>query len=116
MVEILCAVLSGGAIATELGGLRVEGKPTRVGHCFLAIDVSQFMPLDEFISRMQRLRDVIKSTAPAQGYDEVLMAGDPEWRAEEERSHNGIPIPRELAAIMVKFADKLGVVPPSEFS
>ena len=31
MVEILCAVLSGGAMATELGGLRVKGKPMRAG-------------------------------------------------------------------------------------
>jgi LDH2 family malate/lactate/ureidoglycolate dehydrogenase len=115
MVEILSAVLSGGAMATELGGLRVEGKLMRVGHCFLAIDVSRFMPLDEFISRMQRLRDIIKSTAPAEGYDEVLMAGDPEWRTEEERSQNGIPIPQELAAILVGFADKLSVVTPPEF-
>jgi len=116
MVEILSAILSGGAMATELGGLRVEGKLMRVGHCFLAIDVSRFMPLDEFSDRMQRLRDIIKSTAPAQGFDEVLMAGDPEWRAEAQRSQHGIPIPRELVAVLVGFADKLGVDAPPEFS
>jgi LDH2 family malate/lactate/ureidoglycolate dehydrogenase len=116
LVEILCAVLSGGAMSTEVGGLRVEGKLMRVGHCFLAIDVSRFMPLDEFVSRMQRLRDLIKSTTPAQGYDEVLMAGDPEWRTEEERSRHGIPIPRELAAVLSGFGDKMGVPPPQEFS
>lgn len=115
MAEILCAVLSGGAMATELGGLRVKGRPQRASQCFLAIDVSRFMPLDEFAARMHRLREIIKSTAPAAGYDEVLMAGDPEWRAEEKRSREGIPIPRELAAILIDYARQLGVEPPAEF-
>ena len=30
MVEILCGVMSGGAMSTELGGLRVRGKRFRV--------------------------------------------------------------------------------------
>ena len=44
MVEILCAVLSGSAIGTELGGIRFPGKPVRVGQFYLAIDVARFMP------------------------------------------------------------------------
>ena len=55
MVEILCAVLSGGAMSTELGGIRFRGKPVRVSQMFLAIDIARFMPLDEFRARMDRL-------------------------------------------------------------
>ena len=52
---------------------------------FLGIDVTRFMPLDDFVGRMQKLAELIKSTPPAKGYTEVLLAGEPEWRMEEER-------------------------------
>jgi LDH2 family malate/lactate/ureidoglycolate dehydrogenase len=34
----------------------------------------------------------LKSARPAHGYDEVLVAGDPEWRMEAQRMRDGIPI------------------------
>src|SRR5262249_27694430 len=72
MAEILCAVLGGGAMSTELGGIRIRGKPMRASQMFLGIDVSRFLPLAEFKARMDRLTNLVKSTPPAKGYDEVL--------------------------------------------
>ncbi len=85
MVEILCSVLSGGAMANEIGGIRQRGKKVRNSQMFLAIDIAHFMPVEEFTSRVERLVALMKSTAPAPGYDEVMVAGDPEWRTEAER-------------------------------
>jgi LDH2 family malate/lactate/ureidoglycolate dehydrogenase len=59
MVEILCGVLGGGAMANELGGIRMRGKRVRVSQMFLAIDVARFMPLEEFTARMEKLVAVI---------------------------------------------------------
>ena len=92
MVEILCSVLSGGAMADEIGALRFRGKKVRTSQMFLAIDVARFMPVEEFTTRMEQLVGSMKSTPPAPGYDEVLVAGDPEWRTEAERRANGVPI------------------------
>jgi LDH2 family malate/lactate/ureidoglycolate dehydrogenase len=92
MVEILCSVLSGGAMADEVGALRQRGKKVRTSQMFLAIDIARFMPVERFTTRMEQLVSLIKSTPPAAGYDEVLVAGDPEWRSEAERRANGIPI------------------------
>ena len=69
MVEILCAVLSGGAMLTEVGGIRVKNIRMRASHLFLAIDVARFMPLDEFTARMQWLRETLKYSRPAAGFD-----------------------------------------------
>jgi LDH2 family malate/lactate/ureidoglycolate dehydrogenase len=114
MVEILCAAMSGGAMSTEVGGLRVTNRPMRVGHAFLSIDVSRLMPVEEFGERMQRLRGMIKNTAPAKGYDEVLVAGDPEWRFEEERRRTGIPIAEGTWKVLGELAQKFEVsLPPS---
>jgi LDH2 family malate/lactate/ureidoglycolate dehydrogenase len=92
MVDILCGLLSGGAMSTELGGVQVLGRPMRTSHMFLAVEVERFMPVQEFQQRLDRLVATIKSTPPASGYDEVLVAGEPEWRAEERRRLEGVPI------------------------
>ena len=109
MAEILCGALSGGAMGTEVGGIRVEGKPTRVSQTFLAIDIARFMPVDVFTRRVEWLVGTIKSATPAKGYDEVLVAGDPEWRAEAERRAGGIPLGEGTCEALAKTADRLGV-------
>ena len=112
MIEILCAVLSGGAMLTELHGLRKQGAPMRVGQFFLSIDVNRFMPMDEFVQRMQKLRRILKETAAAPGYDEVLMAGEPEWREYERRRVAGIPIPAPTWDKLIELGSRLGVGAP----
>jgi len=116
MVEILCSVLSGGAMLTEVGGLRVKNRPMRVSHAFLAIDVARFMPIEEFCRRMQFIRDTVKNSQPAAGFSEVLIAGDPEWRSEEERRRSGIPIARGVWSELSNLARQLNVtaMPPLE--
>lgn len=112
MVEILCAALSGGAMLTEVGGIRTQGKPMRAGHLFLAIDVERFMPRDEFIARMQWLRDTLTHSRPAAGFDEVMIAGDPEWRMEEIRRREGIPVARGIWNELLALAERLHVAAP----
>jgi LDH2 family malate/lactate/ureidoglycolate dehydrogenase len=92
MVEILCAVLSGGAMGNEVGGIRFRGKTVRVSQAYIAIDVARFMPVEEFTARMEKLVNLVKTTPAAPGYDEVLVAGDPEWRTEAQRRQHGIPL------------------------
>lgn len=113
MAEIFCAVLGGGAMSTQLGGIRVHGRPARVSQCFLAIDVTRFMPLETFASRMLELVDLIKSSTPAKGYDEVLVAGEPEWRAIERRKIEGIPISEGTWADLTNIAQRHGITLPS---
>jgi LDH2 family malate/lactate/ureidoglycolate dehydrogenase len=107
MVEILCAVLSGGAMLTQVGGMREQTRPMSVSHLSLAIDVARFMPLEEFTGRMQWIRESVTHGKPAAGFDQVMIAGDPEWRTEAARSRDGIPIAagiwNELTALAREF-------------
>jgi LDH2 family malate/lactate/ureidoglycolate dehydrogenase len=112
MAEILCAVLSGGAMSTELGGIRIQGQPMRTSQFFLAIDVARFVPLDEFHRRMQSLVTMVKSSRPAKGFEEVLVAGEPEWRAEQIRRRDGIPLSDGVWQNLVQAAHHLGVPLP----
>jgi LDH2 family malate/lactate/ureidoglycolate dehydrogenase len=113
MVEILCGVMSGGAMSAAVGGLHSTDRRVSSSHCFLAIDVSRFMPRETFQSRMEHLISTIKSSRPAQGYDEVLVAGDPEWRMEECRLKEGIPIEESVGKSLCALAEEFAVPVPS---
>lgn len=112
MVEILCGVLSASAIGTEVSGVRFADKPSRAGQFFLAIDVTRFLPLEEFGARMDKLIRMLKSSAPAKGYNEVLVANDPERRTETERLQTGIPIDPGTWDRLAKSAAALNVAMP----
>jgi len=105
-------MLGGGAMSTELGGIRIQGQPMRTSQFFLAIDISRFMPLDAFHERMQSLVTMVKSSRPAKGYDEILVAGEPEWRAEETRRLDGIPLSDGVWQNLLQAAQQLGVPVP----
>lgn len=112
MAEILCAVLGGGAMSTELGGIRIQGQPMKTSQLFLGIDVARFLPLDEFERRMQTLVSMAKSSRPAKGFDEVLVAGEPEWRIMEQRLRDGIPLSDGVWQNLAQAAEKLHVTAP----
>ena len=112
MVEILCGVLGGGAMANEIGGIRFRGKTVRVSQTFIAIDIARFMPVEEFTARMEKLVGIMKSTAVAPAYDEILVAGDPEWRLEAERLRDGIPVAQGNWDQLLKAAASVGVAAP----
>lgn len=113
MVEILCAVLGGGAMSTEVGGLRVKDRPMAVSHSFLAIDPARFLPAGDFAGRMDKLTDYLHNAAPGAGFDEVLIAGEPEARHEKERAQKGIPLGPGEWQRLLDWAAKLAVRPPA---
>jgi len=113
MVEILCGAISGGAMSTELGGLRIRGRHFRASQTFLAIDVGRMQP--DFAERVDWLIGAVKDTAPASGFDEVLVANEPELRTEQKRLVNGIPVPGGTWEALLKGAARVGIhdAPPT---
>ncbi|MCU1637905.1 MAG: dehydrogenase [Microbacteriaceae bacterium] len=94
LVEVLSGVLSGAAIAHGIGSMYTDfSKPQDVGHWMLAIDVEHFLPLEDFKSRIQGLVEMAHTTAPAAGFEEVLVPGEPEQRTQDTRARDGIPLP-----------------------
>lgn len=113
MVEILCGVLSGGSMSTEVGGIRTVGRPAGTSQFFMGIDVARCMPQEQFQARMRWLVENVKSAQPAAGYQEVLVAGEPEWRAEDLRRREGIPLSGSLWEKLAAAAARLNVAVPA---
>jgi LDH2 family malate/lactate/ureidoglycolate dehydrogenase len=113
MIEMLCGVLSGGAMANELGGIRFRGKPVDVSQFFLALDPKCFLAPGEYEERALDLTTRLKATKPAANYEEVMVAGEPELRAEAQRRANGIPLAEETWVSLTDWAAKLGISAPA---
>jgi LDH2 family malate/lactate/ureidoglycolate dehydrogenase len=92
MIELLCAGLSGGPMASDAPVSRDGSVPLRVSHTFLAINTSVFLGRKKLDTRTGRLIDMMKASKLRAGFDEVLVAGEPEWRTERERRLKGIPV------------------------
>ncbi|HMP79438.1 MAG TPA: Ldh family oxidoreductase [Pirellulaceae bacterium] len=98
MVDILCCVLSGanwGPFAPPFA-LRQE-IPSRsvgkgIGHFFGAMRIDAFIDPAEFKSQVDEWIAVFRATKPQPGTPGVLIPGDPEFQAEQERSAHGIPL------------------------
>ena len=80
-----------------------------VSQTFLAIDIKRFLPVEDFRQRVEHFVTMMKSSPVAEGFDEVLVAGDPQWRTERQRSAEGIPIPAATWNLIARTADKLGI-------
>lgn len=109
LVEILTGVLSGGAVSTELSSFRVRGRPVRINQTFIAIDIARFLPVEEFHGRLAHLEQLVRSTPAARGFDEVLVAGEPERRMEAERRAQGVPIEEGNWRTLKQTAAQVGV-------
>jgi ureidoglycolate dehydrogenase (NAD+) len=114
MVEVLCGVLAGAGVRSGVGNLYSGGEERQnSGHFHLALDPERTVGRDAFAGVLGGLLDELRAIPPATGFDEVLVAGDPEDRAWAERERTGIPIEPALWARLCELSDELGVSVPA---
>ena len=82
VMEVLAGVLSGAGFTRDHAreAIRGESRPPDLGHFFLAINPTMFMPSDVFTGRIDRMIDDIKASEKAEGTKEILIAGEIEMR------------------------------------
>jgi LDH2 family malate/lactate/ureidoglycolate dehydrogenase len=88
---LACAV---DILTNVLGGLTFGARVGRGhhNHCVAAIDVRAFSDLEEFRQTMDDFVRTLRETPPAPGCERVLVPGQLEWEAEQERRARGIPL------------------------
>lgn len=110
-VDVLCGVLAGSGFGRHIGALFEElDRPQRVGHFMMALDIGRFLDWADYERAMGELLGQIKSTPPAEGFDEVLVPGEPEARSARRAQKEGIELPAEVCEELVRLAEELGVV------
>ena len=107
-VDIVTGVLSGGAFHNEIKSMyKAKEDPSLTCHLFSVFDPKVFMEEREFIERMDTLRQKIKETPMVDPEDEQLIPGELEWKTEQQRRAEGLPVPGELIQDLNKLAEEL---------
>lgn len=105
-LALVAAIMSQGLTgALPLG----EQRPGGGGFFLWAVDTGAFTPTDEFGQRVDSMIDRVKAVPPAEGFDEVLVPGEPERRERERRERSGVPVAETTWEALQRTARELGV-------
>ena len=114
LMEVLGGVLTGAAFGGEVRNpfTGLDG-PQQTGHFFLALKADLFMPRDAFDARMQTLVARVKAQPQAEGFEAILMPGEPEDRYEKARRVRGIPLTSDVVRSLQAEGERAGLPFPA---
>ena len=67
------------------------------------------MPVAEFKTRMDRVIRDIKATPRAPGVEAITLPGEREWEKREAALAQGVPLPPDVTASLVRWAEGYGL-------
>jgi LDH2 family malate/lactate/ureidoglycolate dehydrogenase len=112
MMDIFGGVISGAGFGGDVGDQqKILDRPQNVGHFFLAMKPDLFVSEADYKARMDTLFERIRAVPRAEGFDEILLPGEPEAREMARRTQSGIPYALSEVATLDAEAAKAGVAP-----
>ena len=104
-LSLIVALLSIGLSAGD------DLDPKEHGSCLfvVCVDPAAFRPAEDFLDYVEETAARIKAVPPAEGFDEVLLPGEPEARSRIARLRDGIPVPDAIWSELVMTADSVGI-------
>lgn len=103
VVEILGGALTGTGCSDEITSTQTNGV-------FISVtNISNFVPIEQFKERVDRLIRKIKNSPKAAGFGEILIPGEPEFREEKRRSKAGVVIPDRSWETLVNACREYGL-------
>jgi LDH2 family malate/lactate/ureidoglycolate dehydrogenase len=108
VLDILCGVLSGG----HFGAQRGQPGSIDTSQFFLAIRIDCFVPLEQFLDRMDTLIEQIRSSELAPGSPGVFLPGEIEHNHKRDRLTNGVPLDAKTVEALERLARDFGLESP----
>jgi len=110
VVEIFSSALQGGNFMKMLSGMK-DGKrvPYRLGHFFIAINISSFIDLESFKKTAGDILRSLRSSKKMPGQSRIYTAGEKEYLTWLKRKNKGVPLNRELQKEVIEMRDELGL-------
>jgi len=97
VVEILSSALQNGAFLKSLSGINESGKaPYRLGHFFMAVDISCFVEPHEFKKTTGDILRALRASKKMPGVEKIYTAGEKEHLAWLYRKDKGVPLNEAL--------------------
>ena len=93
MIDVLCAMLSGAPFGPDIPKMYGDlSQPRQLGGLVGALDISRFVPLDQFHARVAELIERWGALPASEPGGRVLFPGEPELITRETRLRDGIPL------------------------
>lgn len=108
LVEILAGVLAGSAFGRAVDA-DAHTQVSNIGHCFAAIRVDAFRPLEDFKRDMDAMIRELKDAPKAEGHERIYIAGEKEFEKAERSAKEGVPILTEVVNHLVRDGEEAGV-------
>lgn len=105
LVEILSAALSGGPFLQDL----TLEKGYKLGHFFLAIDISKIISLDVFKKIAGDICRALRNSKKAPGQNRIYVAGEKEYEIEKEIKEKGVPVNKSIQNDLLTMKEELGL-------
>ena len=109
VMETLSGILANATAAVNRGPS--ERDQGIVGQVFAVINVAAFRSLDDFTMDVDRTINAIHVLEPADGFDRVLVPGEPEFLKKSDSVTHGIGYPSGLLDAVAATAKEYGVDP-----
>jgi len=110
-VAMLCGPLTASSIGKSLAGWYddPEGDTGPMGHFFMAIDPSKFLPIEEFKQRAEDYIEEIKGSRLAPGFTEIRIPGERQYKCKQESLKKGARILQATWKNLIRIAEESGV-------
>jgi ureidoglycolate dehydrogenase (NAD+) len=109
LVDVLTGALAGSTVGLDVRQQDVDREHAGQSYFMLAIDTEAFGGRAAFAERVDALSRQVHSIPPAEGFKEVLLPGELEWREEQKRRANGIPLYDEDWTALVQGLARAGL-------
>ena len=112
--EILSACLSGSRLSKDVPRdfLRAGADTLdswNIGHLALAIDIGGVRPLEKFTADVDDLTNAIHELSPREGFERVLLPGEPEAESAAKLAQVGIPLSEATLRSIEQLDSELGL-------
>ena len=107
MFETLTSLMVGNPLLGPAFSAEPGAGRHRQNSVVAALDIAAFTDVAAYRAEVDRMIDGVKALPRAEGFAEVLVAGEPEDRSMEERTRDGVPLPagtvENLRAVAARF-------------
>jgi L-2-hydroxycarboxylate dehydrogenase (NAD+) len=112
MVGLLAGALNQAAFGRDVVDfVKEQGKATNTGHAIVALSVEAFAPAVLFKRQVDAAVRAMRGAERLPGVERIWLPGEQSHRKRQDRTKNGIPVPKPLRESLDAAARELAIAP-----
>lgn len=108
LVEVLCAVISGGGILKEQMLWHEPGIVPNTSHCMFFLNVNDIINDKTYHDRLLQMTNGLTDAAETRSKEGPRLPGDRAWTCYEDAQRYGLALPDDILSRMLRLAERTG--------